>query len=195
MSGLLIVLVTMALAAPALQDDQELAVEPAGSAQPPLSGQPMRQQSLEVTLLPGVWLPRLVGKTALGGNQISVSTEFDLNANEPTLNVELAIRKDEIWDLWFGGFAFSTNVSTAFHGGPHTFGSLVLNDGDQYSASLDMTSVAAELSVALWRPYADGHSKAMGDRNRTWDGKYIADLRFSPQFGMRYTRQCLPLVQ
>ncbi len=182
MSGLLIVLVAMALAAPALQDGQE----PAVATEAPLPGQPMRLQSLEVTLLPGVWLPRLVGKTALGGNPISVSTEFDLNANEPTLNVELAIRKDEIWDLWFGGFAFSTNVSAAFHGGPQTFGSLVLNDGDQYSASLDMTSVAAELSVALWRPYADGHSREMGDRNRTWDGQYIADLRFSPQFGMRY---------
>ena len=93
MSGLLIVLATTALAAPALQDDQE----PALAAQQPLPEQPMRQHSLEVTLLPGVWLPRLVGKTALGGDPIWVNTEFDLNANEPTLNVELSIRKDEIW--------------------------------------------------------------------------------------------------
>lgn len=199
MSGLLIVLATTALAAPALQDGRQVAAEPdpalrdmaageepAGAAQPPLPGQPFRQHSLEVTLLTGVWLPRMVGTTALGGNPIRVNDEFDLNGNEATLNVELTIRKDEIWDLWFGGFTFSTDVSAAFGGGTQTFGSLVLNNGDAYTASLDMTSVAAELSVALWRPYADGHTRAMGNRNRTWDGQYIIDLRFSPQFGMRY---------
>jgi len=182
MSGLLIILATTALAAPALPDSQE----PALATEIPLPGQPFRQHSLEVTLLPGVWLPRMVGTTALGGNPIRVNDEFDLNANEATPNVELTIRKDEIWDLWFGAFGFSTDVSAAFHGSTQTFGSLVLNDGDPYTASLDMTSVAIDLSVAVWRPYADGHSRSMGGRNRTWDGHYIADLRFSPQFGMRY---------
>ncbi len=199
MSGLLIVMATTALAAPALQDGQQPAAEPdpalrdvgagdepAGSDQPPLPQQPMRQQSLEVSLLAGAWLPRLVGTTALGGNPIRVNDQFDLNDNEPTLNLELTIRKDEIWELWFGGFGFSTGVTAAFQGGTKTFGSLVLNTGDLYTASLDMTSVATDLSVAVWRPYADGHSRAMGARNRTWDGHYIADLRFSPQFGMRY---------
>ncbi len=177
MSGLLIVLASTALAGAALQGEP-----PVGPLS--LSGAPAT--SLEVTLLVGVWAPRMVGEVALGGAPIKVNDEFDLNGDEATLNVELAIRKDEIWELWFGGFDFSTDVTGTFLGSGATFGSLALGTGVPYSSRFEMTSVAAELSVTVWRPYADGHSRAMGQRNRTWDGHYGTDLRFSPQFGMRY---------
>ena len=180
MSGLLIVVASTVLAGGALQG------EPPPDATAPLSLSAAPATSLEVTLLAGVWLPRLVGEVSLGGAPIQVNDAFDLNANETTLNLELAIRKDEIWELWFGGFDFSTDVTGAFMGGAATFGSLALSTGDPYSSRFDMTSVAVELSVTAWRPFADGHSRAMGDRNRTWDGRYGTDLRFSPQFGMRY---------
>ena len=177
MSGLLNVVAPVALAGAALQGEPPV---------PPPSLPATPSASLEVTLLGGVWLPRLVGEVALGGAPIKVNDEFDLNASETTMNFELAIRKDEIWELWFGGFDFSTEVAGAFLGSGAAFGSLSLSSGDPYTARFDMTSVAAELSMTAWRPYADGHSRATQQPNRTWHGHYGTDLRFSPQFGMRY---------
>lgn len=179
MSGLLIA-IAAALAGPALHDEP-----PAAADEPP--PQPViAATSLEVTFLPGVWFPRMVGNVALNGPEIEVYDEFELNVSEATLNLELAIRKDEIWELWFGGFDFSSSTSGPFRGSGQNFGSLILNNGTIYASDFQMTSVATDLSVAVWRPYADGHSRATGAENRTWDGHYIADLRFCPQFGMRY---------
>ena len=150
MSVLLNVVASVTLAGATLQGEPPM---------PPPSLPANPATSLEVTLLAGVWLPRLVGEVALGGAPIKVNDEFDLNANETTVNLELAIRKDEIWELWFGGFDFSTAVTGAFRGGGAAFGSLALSSGDPYTARFEMTSVAAELSVTAWRPYADGHSR------------------------------------
>jgi hypothetical protein len=182
MSGLLIVMAA-ALTGPALHDGQAAAVD-----DPPPAPPPPQQEgtSLEVTFLPGVWIPRMVGKVALGGDEIQVNDEFELNKNEATLNLELAVRKNDFWELWFGGFDFSSNVSGLFRGDGKNFGSLALNNGDPYNSEFEMTSVATDLSVAVWRPYADGHSHDQGDNNRNWEGRHIVDLRFCPQFGMRY---------
>ena len=188
MSGLLIVMASMALAGTALQGEPPETDVPGAAIADIAADEPLQPlpTSLEVTLLAGVWLPRLVGNVELGGPSIDLEDEFDLDSNEASLNLEFAIRKDEIWELWFGGFDFSTSVTGAFMGSGATFGSLVLSNGDPYRSTLDITSVAAELSVTVWRPFADGHSREMGTRNRTWDGHYGTDLRFSPQFGMRY---------
>ncbi len=184
MSGLLIAIAAAALVGSGQVD------EPAGADKPPLPPAPDSPagapQSLEVSFLAGVWLPRMVGKVALGGGNISVNDEFELNKSEPTLNLELAVRKNEFWELWFGGFDFSSSTAGPFRGDGQSFGSLVLNNGDQYASDFEMTSVATDLSVAVWRPFADGHSREQGADNRTWNGRYVADLRFSPQFGMRY---------
>jgi hypothetical protein len=145
------------------------------------------QSNLEVRLLVGAYLPRLNGDASLGTGapELDLSTQLDLNTREPTLNVELTIRKNEIWDLTFGGFAFSTESSGVFSGST-TWGSIVLNDGDPFDASFDMTTVWAELAVAVWRPFKDGSPRLKGDVNRTRDGRYATDLRFSPSLAMRY---------
>ena len=169
MSGLLIAIAATAVSAPGLQD------EPAAGP-----------QSLEVSFLAGVWLPRLVGTVAQGGGDIRVHDEFELNNNEATLNLELTVRKAEFWELWFGGFDFSSSTAGPFRGAGQSFGSLVLANGTPYVSTFEMTSIAADLSVAVWRPFADGHSRAKGADNRTWNGRYGTDLRFCPQFGLRY---------
>ena len=201
MSGLLIAIAAAALAGSGQVDEPAggAGVEaPAAGAQTPATGAdkpPLPQApdlsagapaSLEVSFLAGVWLPRMVGKVALGGGEIKVNDEFELNKSEATLNLELTVRKNDFWDLWFGGFDFSSSTSGPFRGDGKSFGSLVLNNGTQYTSKFEMTSVATDLSVAVWRPFADGHARELGADNRTWNGRYIADLRFCPQFGLRY---------
>ncbi len=148
---------------------------------------PPPASSLEVRLLAGAYLPRLNGEASLGPGapDIDLDDDLGLGDQEPSLNLELTIRKKEIWELILGGFDFSTD-SSGFFSGTASFGSLVLNDGDPFRASFDPTSVSAEVAVALWRPYADGSAGAGGNDNRTRDGRYVVDLRISPVFGMRY---------
>jgi hypothetical protein len=158
------------------------ATAPAGGEVPVHSS-----SSLEVRLLIGAYLPRLNGDTALGAGapELDLSTQLDLNTREPTLNVELTIRKKEIWDLTFGGFAFSTETSNVFSG-TATWGSIVLNDGDPYQASFDMTTLSADLAVAVWRPFKEGSPRLKRDDNRIRDGRYAVDVRFSPLLAMRF---------
>jgi hypothetical protein len=155
---------------------------------PPAAGPAAPAASLEVRLLVGIWLPRLNGDASLGPTgspELDLSRQLNLDDREPTPSLELTIRKKEIWELIFSGFSFSTEASGTFSG-RGTWGSIVLSDGDPFQNSFDMTSVAAEVAVAVWRPYADGAPRAEGTDNRTSDGRYAVDLRFSPTFGMRY---------
>ncbi|MHC4764826.1 MAG: hypothetical protein ACYTF2_06940 [Planctomycetota bacterium] len=154
---------------------------------PPAPDAPPAASSLEVRLLAGVWLPRLNGDSALGPGapDIDLDDVLGLDDKEVTLNLELTVRMNEIWELILSGFDFSTDVSGYFPGNA-TFGSLTLNDGDRYKAEFDITSVSTEIAVALWRPYADDPSSAGESNNRTRDGRYAVDLRISPVFGVRY---------
>lgn len=155
-------------------------VQPSGSREVPV-------QSLEVRFLVGVYMPRLNGDASLGAGapDLDLSTRLYLDDREPTLNAELTFRKDEIWDLTFGGFAFSTD-STGVFSGSATWGGITLNDGDPFEASFDMTTVWAELALAVWRPFKEGSPRLHGKPNRTKDGRYAVDLRFSPSLAMRY---------
>jgi hypothetical protein len=154
---------------------------------PPAPDDPPAASSLEVRLLAGVWLPRLNGDSALGPGapDIDLDDVLGLDDREAALNFELAVRMEEICELILGGFDFSTDSSGLFSGNA-TFGNLTLNDGDPYKAAFDITSVSAEVAVALWRPYADDSGTTGESNNRTRDGRYAVDLRFSPVFGMRY---------
>ncbi len=80
-----------------LMSSEELALEPP-KADPPVSRQ---ESSLEITLLPGAWIPRLDGESSFGpagaGRDIHLSRKLGLNSSEPTVNVELAIRKQDVW--------------------------------------------------------------------------------------------------
>lgn len=147
--------------------------------------------SLQVSLLAGVWLPRLGGtsESPSGGSEIDLATQFQMEDMEPTLNIELGIRKNEIWELYFSGFSFETDYSGLFRG-TGTFGGIALAPGDPFQSSFKLTSVSFELLYTPWRPYADGHwwrNKYVPHlQNRNADGRYTVDLRFSPIFGMRW---------
>lgn len=147
---------------------------------------PRPEASLQVSLLAGVYLPRLGGEATLGAGspEIDVASQLHLDDTEATLNLELSIRKDAVWDLTFTGVAFSTGATGTFAGNA-TFGSLVLSNGDPISSSFDITSVSIEMAYTFYRPFADG-TRAQEMENTTWDGHYIADLRFAARFAARY---------
>lgn len=135
---------------------------------------------IEVTFRPGVWLPRLGGEVAGVGPGpsalMSLDTQIDLDNLEPTFRGELAIRKDQRWDLRLDGFDFSTDVRGPFSGSG-TFGSLSLSDGDPIFSELEMTSIGGEVSLWTYRPYVEaGRTSPSGP----------ADLRFSPIAAMRW---------
>jgi hypothetical protein len=134
-----------------------------------------------------VWQPRLDGyvESPDGADAIQLASQFQLDDREPSPNVELYLKKNEFWEVILSGFGFETSTTGSFVGSG-TFGGLVLNDGDPFSSTFEITSVAAELGITPWRPFATGHSRDLGDDNRTWQNKYIVDLRVSPQFGFRY---------
>ena len=157
-------------------------------ADPPPAAAPTTAESAatEFTLLPGVWFPRLDGESGLApGGKIDLSSQLLLDDSEPTFNAELAIRRGDVWEVILGGFGFSTDSSGRFSGSA-TFGSLTLDPGDPFRASFDITSVSAELGVSLWRPFTRDEQRIAELDNRNWEGKYIADLRITPTFGMRY---------
>jgi hypothetical protein len=160
---------------------------PAVWADPPADVDPLPAPSLEFELLAGAWLPRLNGDASEGAGapDISLEDSLSLDDHEAAPNLELTIRTAEIWEVILSGFAFSTDSSGSFSGSA-SFGSVVLNDGDAFKADFDITSVAAEVAVALYRPFADGAKRAEGMDNRTADGRYVADLRISPVVGLRY---------
>ncbi len=175
MTALWTILASAALTAPAVQE----------AAPPPAD------TSLEISLLTGVWFARLGGTTAAPGNnaEIDLAVQLGLEDSEPTLNVELGVRKSQVWELYFGGFRFETDHAGTFLGNG-TFGGVVLNNGDPFTASFELTSVSMELLYTAWRPFADDawwrNTYAPDMDNHNPDGRYTADVRFSPMFGMRW---------
>ena len=175
MTALWTILASAALTGPALQETAPL---------PPETG-------LAFTLQTGVWFPRLGGVSAAPGSnaEVDLALQLGLEDSSPTLNVELGVRKDGKWELYFGGFRFETDHAGPFQGSG-TFGGIMLSQGDPVVASFELLSFSAELHYTAWRPYADDASwrnKFAPDMdNHNPDGRYTIDLRFSPMFGMRW---------
>ncbi len=189
MDALLIALATLLPAQPEPAGAPAEADRPAAETSPAadLASRTPDAEDLRVTLLAGVWMPRLGGTSSLGAGapDIDLATQLQLDTWEATPNVELAICSREKWTVTISGFGFSTDSLGTFPGNA-TFGGLTLNNGDVYQASFDMTSVAFDIAAAVYRPFAPGSTRAAQFDNRAWDGRPVADLRISPLFGMRW---------
>src|SRR5262245_5413088 len=112
---LAVVLVTQAPpdAAPAAPEPSAQQAE----AQADLARRTPDQPGLEVTLVAGVWVPRLGGNSSLGaGAPIDLATQLSLDSQEAVANVELSIRSRDRLTVTFSGFAFNTDSESTFHG-------------------------------------------------------------------------------
>lgn len=129
--------------------------------------------TLEITLTPGLYIPRLSGATSLdGGTRLGLQGDFGLNDLEPSLNVDLLIRNTDEWSLLVTGMHFETSHADTFSGFAR-FGDVLLSPGTPYEATFNLTTVSWEVSVPLWRPYRD---------------EPMLDFRFSPVVALRYVR-------
>ena len=163
-----------------------VAILSAGQGADPPAATALAPDNLQITLLPGVWLPRLDGKSSLGGfGDIQLASQLDLDDSEATFNTELSIRKNERWEIILSGMDFSTDSAGSFSGNA-TFGSVVLNDGDPFQATFDITSVAVELSVGTFRPFTRNPQRVAELANRNHEGRYIAELTIAPLLAIRY---------
>lgn len=142
---------------------------------------PSASSTIDVTFTPGLYLTRLNGESQLGpspaAQPIRVEDAFDLDSYEAVFNGELAITKDNFWDLRLSGFDFSTDATGTFAESA-VFGSLNLDPGDEFSTEFEMTSIGAELGLWLWQPYCIGPTPDGGNCR--------VALRAGPVFGVRW---------
>lgn len=141
--------------------------------------------SLEFKLQVGVWLPRLGGESSLGaggesGVKLSYESGRELDDQEPTFNVELAIVKDRFWEVHLSGFDFSTDGAFTWAGSSRAFGTLSLDGGDEVEGSVDLFSLAAELNLAVWKPLDHRQD------NFNSNGERTIDFRIKPGVAVRY---------
>jgi hypothetical protein len=149
----------------------------------------------ELSLLPGVWLPRLDGESSLGSGDVKFADQLDLDSGESVFNLEMNLRFHDRHELALSGFEFSTESTEDFLGFEQ-FGSLVLRSGDAVRSTMEIMSVAAEYRAWIWRPTADAPGEAPSLDNMTGEGRYVGDLRFAPVIAARYAEvdQSIELV-
>jgi len=165
MAGLVGLSSILLTATPASAQDESPPIEPA--------------PRFEATLMAGMWVPRLGGKAALGANSgqpdLRFEEEYSLGNSEIIPNAELTLRFDDRWFVRGTGFEFSTSTRNNFIGNA-TFGTLTLNDGDAFSARIDMLSVSLEVGVDVYRPLPDRRRREIAPTS----------LRVSAVAGARY---------
>ncbi|MDP7008121.1 MAG: hypothetical protein QGI78_00965 [Phycisphaerales bacterium] len=106
------------------------------------------------TVRGGAWFPRL-GGTITDGGVIDLETTIDLRTRENVALIEFELRPIEHLTFSLTAFDFSTSGTGVFSGS-ETFGGVVFNSGDLWSADTSMRTVAAEVSWDYWRPYPRG---------------------------------------
>jgi hypothetical protein len=136
----------------------------------------------DFTFTAGGWVPRALGEVGLGFDtdafDLTLEESFDLDNSEGIFNAEIALIKNDGWQIELSGFDFSTETSASFAQFAR-FGDLVLNPGDAYRSSFDVTSAAVEVGYWLFDVCRMGMS-ADGTR------ECRVDFRFAPYVGMRY---------
>ena len=141
-----------------------------------------QEETYEFTFTAGGWVPRALGEVGLGFDpgvfDLTIEESFDLDNSEGIFNAELTMVKNDLWQIDLSGFDFSTETTATFAEFGE-FGDLVLNPGDAYFSSFDVTSADVEIGYWLFQVCRMGMSP---------DGlrDCRVDFRFAPYFAMRY---------
>jgi len=154
--------------------------------------QPADESAFEISITPGVWLPRLGGEIELGSTSaaraIDFEDELDLNDLEPTFKGELTFRSapaDDGWSVMVSGFSFDTQSSGRFEAGtPRDFGSLTLHPNDPYDASFEFESFSGEFGF-MAIPLVNSQDRRHGPNEPAFH-EPTTILRLTPHVGARY---------
>ena len=137
------------------------------------------------------WFPRLIGTYAFGpdGTELDVETGTDLHDSELSFSGALEVRFD-VWTIRVLGSDFDTSGDGLLDRSA-TVSGVQLAAGSDWSSSYGQWSIATEVDLAIWRPFADEpfpwSEPGSDTSNRNAEGDYLLDLRLSGNAGIRYT--------
>lgn len=98
------------------------------------------------------WIPRLAGTMQDGGGTINLESNVIVHDEEATPFVSFSLIPINDITLSVAVYDFSTSSTGSFSGN-RTFGSMALENGDSYDASIGITSVGWEAAWETVKPY------------------------------------------
>lgn len=98
------------------------------------------------------WIPRLTGTMSDGGGNIDFESNIDLHDQESTPTVSFSLIPINDITTSISVFDFSTSSSGTFEGN-RTFGSMSIQNGDAYDASIRLSSIGWEAAWDAGKPY------------------------------------------
>lgn len=97
-----------------------------------------------------LWIPSLDGELQLGGagnTEADLSSFFDVDDNEASLNADLIVQRDR-WMFWADAYDFQTSADTT-SSAPLTFNGLTAPAGSTLDTEFGVTSVGGRLGYDL----------------------------------------------
>ena len=116
------------------------------------------------------WIPRLAGSMSDGGGNVDLESNIILNDQESIPMVSFSLIPTNDITMSISVFDFSTSGSGTFVGN-RSFGSMTMQNGDAYEASMRIASVGWE---AAW------------DASRPYESSDRASLTFAPIAGLQW---------
>jgi hypothetical protein len=116
------------------------------------------------------WVPRLAGTMHDGGGNVNLESNISVHDEEATPLISFSLIPINDITISVAVYDFSTSASGTFSGN-RTFGSMALDNGDSYEASIGITSVGWEAAWDTVKPYAESES---------------ASLTFAPIVGLQW---------
>ena len=106
------------------------------------------------------WVPRLAGTMHDGGGNIDLESNVKVHNEEATTFVSFSLIPINDITLSVAVFDFSTSSTGSFSGN-RTFGSMTLENGDTYDATIGITSVGWEAAWDTVKPYEKSDSTSL----------------------------------
>ena len=98
------------------------------------------------------WIPRLMGTMSDGGGNIDFESNINLHDQESTPTVSFSLIPTNDITMSISVYDFSSSGSGTFEGN-RSFGSMTMQNGDAYEASMGITSIGWEAAWDVGKPY------------------------------------------
>lgn len=133
----------------------------------------------QLRLEPSIWYMGVGGELKMPGTPANVEKidVDDLGFDSPRLtpHAQAELRLDDLWRISLRGFAFSGDRDAQL-GSATQIGTIAFNAGDTVSASLDYTSIEAQVGYTFHR-YTSAGATSDGRPDLTFDAEAFAGLR------------------
>jgi len=147
-------------------------------------------ESFRLEITTTAWFPRMLGTYAIGpdGTELDVETDTYMHDSETVFMGELEVATGP-WRFRLTGEEFSTSGSGLLSS-PAIVAGTNLPTGSDWSSEYEQWSLAGEVDLAIWRPFADEpfpwSSGSTNEGNRNSEGGYLVDLAICGRLGFRF---------